>query len=132
MIWRSVGAWPVTSPTTSATEASPQLSSSDCCCQYLAAASGSPYTPLALVLVVAGALPGVLPIAEAGDPGNEVAARTDGGAGPHPDTNEMLAVPTQAATKAVRTAVAIPELNILFARPVGQSIGLQTSTYSKR
>jgi hypothetical protein len=75
----------------------------------LAAASGSPYTPLAVVIVVAGALPGVLPMAVVWDPGDEVAARTDGGAWPQPDTNEMLAVPRQAATRAVRTAVAISE-----------------------
>src|SRR4051812_27547814 len=46
MICRSVGACPVVSPTTSATATSPQLSSSDCCCQCMAAAAGLPYTPV--------------------------------------------------------------------------------------
>ncbi|WP_313865747.1 hypothetical protein [Mycobacterium sp.] len=83
------------------------MSSSDCCTQYLAAASGSPYTPLAVVLALG--LPDVLPVAVAGD---VVAARIDGGAELHADIDEVLAIPMQAPTSAVRTAVAIRELNI--------------------
>jgi hypothetical protein len=59
----------------------------------------------------------VLSMAVVGDPGDEVTARTDGGARPQPDTTEMLAVPMQAVTRAVRTAVAIPELNIFLQGP---------------
>src|ERR1700722_12658919 len=72
---------------------------------------GSPYTPPAVVLVLAvdGGLPVMLPVAAAGD---VVAARIDGGAGLHADIDEMLASPMQAPTRAVRTAVANRELDI--------------------
>ena len=61
----SVGWLPVISPTTSATDISPQLSSSDCCRQYFATAVGSPNAPSvlageAIADVVDGGLPDVL------------------------------------------------------------------------
>src|ERR1700754_4324215 len=104
MICSSVGDLPVTSPTTSATEASPQVSSSDCCTQYLAAASGSPYMPLAIVVAPAGGLPLAV--------GADVTARTDGGAELHADIDEIPATPMQKLTTAVRTVDANRESNI--------------------
>jgi hypothetical protein len=95
----------VTSPTTSATEASPQVSSSDCCTQYFAAAARSPYTPPRVAR--AGGLPLTLPVAVLGD---VVAARIAGGAELHAVTNRMLAIPMHA--QAVPKALAIRELNI--------------------
>jgi hypothetical protein len=79
----------------------------------LAAASGAPYTPLTVVLAVAGGLPDVLAVAVVGD---VVDARIDGGARPHADTNETLATPMQAPTRALRTALVIRDFNIFVAR----------------
>src|SRR3984957_6083367 len=107
MICCSVGAWPLTSPTTSATDASPQVSSSCCCTQYFAAAAGSPYRPPAVGF--AGGVPLTLAAAVAGE---VVTARIDGGAELHADTDKMLATPMHAPTRAVRKAVQIRELNI--------------------
>ena len=45
-------------------------------------------------------------------PGEVVAARIDGGAELHADTDKMLATPMHAPTRAVRKAVQIRELNI--------------------
>jgi hypothetical protein len=109
----SVGSFPVISPTTSATDTSPQLSSRDCCRQYLAAAAGLPYTPLVSVGDdvgggVDGGLPEVLPVV-VGD-----AAGVDSVAESHAVTRETLVMPMKAPTTAVRAAVAIRELNMVL------------------
>jgi len=94
------GACPVISPTTSATDTRPQLSSSDCCCQCLAAAAGLPYTPLDdglfdAALLVADDAPG------------------DAATWPHPDARATTAMPMQALRAAVRTAIATREVDMV-------------------
>jgi hypothetical protein len=59
--------------------------------------------------VLAGGLPLTLSVAALGE---VVAGRIDGGAELQADTNEMLAMPMHAPTRAVRKAVAIREVNI--------------------
>ena len=115
----SVGSLPVISPTTSATDTSPQLSSSDCCCQYLAVAAGSPYTPsvpagdAAGDDVDGGLLDVLLVLVVVGD-----AAGVDGPAESHAATSETLAMPMKAPTTPVRAASAIRDLNRALIAPV--------------
>ena len=82
------------------------------------------------MLAFAGGLPYMPPVAVAGD---VVAARIDGAAKLHADTNEMPAIPMPALTRAVRTAVATRELNMFPRKEHSDNrIGLQSSTSSKR
>jgi hypothetical protein len=112
-ICSSVGWFAVISPTTSATAISPQLSSSDCGRQYLAAAAGLPYTPLDAAGDAAGddVDGGLLdvPLVVFGD-----AAGIDDVAESHAVTRETLAMPMKAHTTAVRAWVAIRELNMVL------------------
>ncbi|OBA62514.1 hypothetical protein A5647_08075 [Mycobacterium sp. 1100029.7] len=104
----------------SATEASPQVSSVDCCTQYWAAASGSPYTALPVAAVGA-----------ADEAGGVVAARTEDRVS-HADTSETLAVAMTVQTSAVRIAVAVAELNMMPPRPGRRWVRRQPNTLSKR
>jgi hypothetical protein len=107
----SVGSLPVISPTTSATDTSPQLSSSDCCRQNLAAATGSPYTPAEALGDVAGDDVGgglLDALVVVGD----VAGLDD--AKSHAVTRETLAMPMKAHITAARAWVAIRELNVVL------------------
>jgi hypothetical protein len=132
IICSSVGWFPVISPTTSATAINPQLSSSDCCRQYLAAAARLPYTPLdaageAAADVVDGGLLDVLPVVVGDAAGVDDPAESL--AGLHAVTGKTLATAMKAPTAAVRAAVAIRESNTVLIGPVNHQSACDTRVF---
>lgn len=110
------------SPTTSATDINPQLSSSDCARQYLVDADESPYTPLAASGAATdddedGGLPDVLLPAVVDDAAC-VAGAADSLPEPHAATRQTLEKPMKARTAAVPAVLANREFTMALIEPL--------------